>query len=278
MKRISSFLLKHVKASKLKNKELIFFQNSIKKRRKNQLKRPLSSFGKRLQTKKALEAIYGKLSIPQWKNIIAFCSRKNKPKITSFFLNLERRLDRVVCQARFASSPNMARQWVLHEKIFVNNQLVTYPGTILKNGDIISLRRPDMFSLMWSSLLENSKYRTDLKKKNFFGETFERTEASTYLKKNNLLDHLIKLNSFKLFTNIIFERSSSSLKRLFFLVLKNKNTVLDDFLKEAKIVKRKKVSHLETSYSTGSTIFLHAPAKIQLPIPIEAKRFILFLK
>nr|YP_665709.1 ribosomal protein S4 [Mesostigma viride]AAL36748.1 ribosomal protein S4 [Mesostigma viride] len=270
MKRISSFLLKHVKASKLKNKELIFFQNSIKKRRKNQLKRPLSSFGKRLQTKKALEAIYGKLSIPQWKNII---SKKNKPKVTSFFLNLERRLDRVICQARFASSSNMARQWILHEKIFVNNQLVTYPGTILKNGDIISLS-PDMFSLMWSSLLENSKYRTDFKKKNFF----EESEASTYLKKNNLLDHLIKLNSFKLFTNIIFERSSSSLKRLFFLLLKNKNTVLDDFLREAKIVKRKKVSHLETSYITGSTIFLHAPAKIQLPLPIEAKRFILFYK
>ena len=59
--------------------------------------------------------------------------------ISNFFAALETRLDTTLYRVQFVPTLQAARQLISHEKVCVNNVVLTKPGYILQPGDVISV-------------------------------------------------------------------------------------------------------------------------------------------
>ena len=99
-----------------------------------------SDFKKQLKERKKLALIYGHLSKKYIKKVLKQAAKLNGKKHDNFFFLLEARLDVVLFRACFFSSIKSARQWINHNKILVNNQLINTSSYKLKPGDIISIK------------------------------------------------------------------------------------------------------------------------------------------
>jgi len=99
-----------------------------KNKRKN-----ISEYKSQLQEKQKIEITYG-LSGKQMSSLF-------KSGLTSqeIFENLEKRLDNVVFRLGFALSRRMARQFISHRHILVNNLKVKTPSYKVRKGDIVSV-------------------------------------------------------------------------------------------------------------------------------------------
>lgn len=90
-----------------------------------------------------IRLLYGGMSKKKFKRSLFFL--KSKWRAVKDDLNLsfirffERRLDNILVRARFFKSVRTARQWVMHKKIKVNNQIIHAPDYLLSSGDLVTL-------------------------------------------------------------------------------------------------------------------------------------------
>ncbi len=151
-----------------------------------------SDFKNQLKERKKLALIYGQLSKKYIKKTLNQASKLNGKKYDNFFCLLESRLDVVLFKASFFSSIKTARQYINHNKILVNNQIINICSYKLKAGDIISVK-PKHKILLYNQI-------TFLLKKNLF-------KQKTIIFKQFLISKLILKNlktTFKSLSDIKF--------------------------------------------------------------------------
>lgn len=139
---------------------------------------PTSEFGKQLAEKYKLEAVY-QIDERDLKHIVKVDPinlAKKKVEIADFIVNnLESRLDNVVFRLGFANSRIVARQYVSHGHIRVNNRRVDIPSFKVKPQDIISIRPSSMKKESFNNLASRlEKYAPpawlELNKENLSGK------------------------------------------------------------------------------------------------------------
>lgn len=116
-------------------KKKLKYKKEIKPEKRNKF------FQKRLFEKQKLKNFYGCISEYQLKNLF-YKLKKKKNQINlfeKFILSLESRLDITVVRLNLAKTILQAKQLINHKKIKVNDQIITKPNFILKQGDVIYL-------------------------------------------------------------------------------------------------------------------------------------------
>lgn len=104
-----------------------------KKRRKR-----LSEYGAQMQEKQKAKMTYGILE-KQFKNLVKKVQQKKGDTQEAILGLLETRLDNLVYRLHFAKTRNMARQFVSHGHVLVNEKKVNIPSFQVRVGDVISL-------------------------------------------------------------------------------------------------------------------------------------------
>ncbi len=100
-------------------------------------RRRLTSYGYQLREKQKVKALYGLLE-RQFRHYFKQAEKKGNPGENLLIL-LERRLDSVIYHLGFASSRAMARQFICHGYVIVNNRKVNIPSYSVKVDDEITL-------------------------------------------------------------------------------------------------------------------------------------------
>ena len=103
-------------------------------------------YGLRLREKQKVRKTYG-LSEKQFKRFFSMAEKKKGITGTNFLILLERRLDNMVYRLGFATSRKEARQLVSHNHIMVNGKRVNIPSYMIKEGDEVSVRNKELFSV-----------------------------------------------------------------------------------------------------------------------------------
>jgi len=111
-----------------------------------------SEYGLQLQEKQKARTMYGLLE-KQFKKLVDTVSTQKGDTGELLLGLLETRLDNVVYRVGLAKSRSMARQFVGHGHVLVNNKKMTIPSYAVKVGDTITvdasiLKNPDVVKLM----------------------------------------------------------------------------------------------------------------------------------
>jgi ribosomal protein S4 len=96
------------------------------------------NFRNTLNSAKKFNLFYGGMLKRKLKEKIT-ASYKNRNNKYEFLKYFESRLDIVLYRAKFVVSIVQARQLILHDKVFVNKNLVKSKSYVLKPGDLISI-------------------------------------------------------------------------------------------------------------------------------------------
>lgn len=118
----------------------------------------LSDYGLQLREKQKVKKIYGLLE----RQFRLYFQRSAKTKgVTGHILlaMLERRLDNVVFQLRFADSRPQARQLVRHGIVFVNDKKTDIPSYQVKVGDQIQIKAAEAALKRFKEIMDISKDR-----------------------------------------------------------------------------------------------------------------------
>jgi small subunit ribosomal protein S4 len=99
----------------------------------------IAGYGIQLREKQKVKRIYRVLE-NQFANYFGKAEKKKGITGETLLLNLEIRLDNVVCRLGFAPSRDQARQLVTHGHVLVRGKKVDIPSAQVKAGDVISLR------------------------------------------------------------------------------------------------------------------------------------------
>lgn len=99
----------------------------------------VKGYGLQLREKQKLKRIYGILE-EQFRKIFKKADSMKGITGENLLSLIERRLDNVVFRLGFASSRAQARQLVLHNHILINGKKRNIPSSLVREGDIISLR------------------------------------------------------------------------------------------------------------------------------------------
>lgn len=98
-------------------------------------------YGSLLINKQQLKHFYGNLKEKQFKKLFTVNFLKNKQYKEEAFLGaLEHRLDILLFRMRILPTIFSCKQYILHQGIYVNNQLITLPNYKVKIGDIVSIK------------------------------------------------------------------------------------------------------------------------------------------
>jgi small subunit ribosomal protein S4 len=102
-------------------------------------RRRQSEYGRQLREKQLVKRVYGVLEA-QFRN--TFEEAEQKQGITGEILLrlLERRLDNVITRMGLAWSRRQARQYINHEHVKVNGEIISVPSYRIEEGDEVSLR------------------------------------------------------------------------------------------------------------------------------------------
>ncbi|MDI6704032.1 MAG: 30S ribosomal protein S4 [bacterium] len=103
----------------------------------------LSDYGQQLREKQKAKYIYG-IYERQFRNYFRKAKRMKGITGENLLQFLERRLDNVIFKLGWTASRRLARQWVCHGHILVNNRKVDIPSYLVKPNDRISVRREKM--------------------------------------------------------------------------------------------------------------------------------------
>lgn len=101
-------------------------------------KRRPSEFGQQLREKQKAKVMYGVFE-KQFKKLVERASKQQGDTEELLLSLLERRLDNVVYRLSFAKSRMMARQFVTHGHVLVNDKKMTIPSYSVQEGDIITI-------------------------------------------------------------------------------------------------------------------------------------------
>nr|YP_010041728.1 ribosomal protein S4 [Cyanophora sudae]QPB15045.1 ribosomal protein S4 [Cyanophora sudae] len=158
----------------LNNTEFLIFKEKIKwklKKRKKKLHRSRNIwFNLKLYTKKIFKNYYPNMTKMQFKKYIGMSNShylkgvKTKENYIKLYHILERRLDIVLVRTNLVKTPNAARQLISHKNVFVDNELVTTPGYLLSNGQVICIKRINTQFL---------KIKTNIKTNEYIFKTFD---------------------------------------------------------------------------------------------------------
>lgn len=118
-----------------------------------------SRYGRQLREKQKLKRFYGVWE-KQFKQYFAEAERIKGNTGENMLILFERRLDNVLCLLGFATSRSEARQIATHGHILVNGKKVNIPSSLIKQGDIISVRKRPNSEKLIAGRLEMTKSRT----------------------------------------------------------------------------------------------------------------------
>lgn len=112
----------------------------------------LSEFGQQLREKQKAKIMYGLLE-KQFKKLVDTVSTQKGDTEELLLSLLERRLDNIVYRLGFAKSRTMARQFVSHGHVLVNNKKMTIPSYQVQKDEVVSLddkiqKNPDVALLL----------------------------------------------------------------------------------------------------------------------------------
>ncbi len=102
-------------------------------------RRRMSEFGNQLQEKQKIKFSYS-LSDKQLKRAFRDAAETGNSSIEAITETLENRLDNVVMRLGFAESRSIARQFVNHGHILVNNRKAKTQSYRLRIGDIVTIK------------------------------------------------------------------------------------------------------------------------------------------
>jgi small subunit ribosomal protein S4 len=118
--------------------------NCIIDRRKSSIRqKKLSDYGKHLREKQILRDSY-LMSEAQFRRYFSIASKAKGRTGETMLKLIELRLDNIVRRIGYASSIRTARQMVSHGHIKVNGRVIKVPSYIVKEGDEISLKKPEI--------------------------------------------------------------------------------------------------------------------------------------
>ncbi|HUF09070.1 MAG TPA: 30S ribosomal protein S4 [Rhodothermales bacterium] len=98
-----------------------------------------SEYAVQLKEKQKAKYTYGILERP-FRNLFEKAASKKGVTGENLLRYLESRLDNTVFRMGFGSTRRQARQLVTHRHITVNDQVVSFPGYQLRDGDIVAVR------------------------------------------------------------------------------------------------------------------------------------------
>jgi small subunit ribosomal protein S4 len=98
-----------------------------------------SEYAVQLKEKQKAKYTYGILERP-FRNLFEKAASKKGVTGENLLRYLESRLDNTVFRMGFGSTRRQARQLVTHRHITVNDQVVSFPGFQLRDGDIVAVR------------------------------------------------------------------------------------------------------------------------------------------
>lgn len=98
-----------------------------------------SEYAVQLKEKQKAKYTYGVLERP-FRNLFKKAASKKGVTGENLLRFLESRLDNTVFRMGFGSTRRQARQLVTHRHIMVNDQVVSFPGFQLRDGDIVAVR------------------------------------------------------------------------------------------------------------------------------------------
>lgn len=119
--------------------------------RNQDMKRKKSQAFYQVRAKKLMALLYGKLHTSYLVSLFKKSTAQKGKTISNFFAALETRLDTTLYRVQFTPTLQAARQLISHQKVCVNNVVLTKPGYILQPGDVISLA-PDAIAHVGQSM------------------------------------------------------------------------------------------------------------------------------
>lgn len=114
----------------------------------------LTEYGSQLREKQKAKNIYGVLE-RQFRNYVKKAMRQEGDSGENLLRLLELRLDNVVYRLGLAKSRSVARQFVSHNHILVNNKKVNIPSTQLRIGDTVAIKEKS--KKLFSDIAKNTK-------------------------------------------------------------------------------------------------------------------------
>jgi len=106
---------------------------------KGRRRKTLTSYGKQLSEKQKVKLSYG-IREKQFQRYFKMASKKKVSTSDALAQLVENRFDNTVFRLGFAVSRTMARHLTTHGHFFLNGKRHDIPSTILKKGDVISIR------------------------------------------------------------------------------------------------------------------------------------------
>ena len=120
------------------------YKKSTRQAKGQDMKRKKSQFFHHIRARKLMALLYGKLHTSYLLTLFKKSTLRKGKTISNFFAALETRLDTTLYRVQFAPTLQAARQLITHQKICVNNVILTKPGHILQPGDVISVAPNDV--------------------------------------------------------------------------------------------------------------------------------------
>tara|TARA_B100001989_G_scaffold250218_1_gene226918 strand:+ start:1232 stop:1849 length:618 start_codon:yes stop_codon:yes gene_type:complete len=99
-----------------------------------------TDFGLQLMAKQKLKGYYGSIGEKQFRRYFKEADRLKGDTGQNLIGLLERRLDAVIYRACFVPTVFAARQFVNHQHVTVNGQIVNIPSYQVKEGDVIEIK------------------------------------------------------------------------------------------------------------------------------------------
>ena len=100
-----------------------------------------SDFGTQLMAKQKLKGYYGNISEKQFRKYYAEATRRKGDTSENLVGILECRLDAVVYRMKFVPTVFASRQFINHGHVMVNGQRVNVPSYMVKEGDVVEVRK-----------------------------------------------------------------------------------------------------------------------------------------
>lgn len=136
-------------------------------------KRKMSEYGLQLREKQRLKRIYGLLE-RQFQRYMKLAQKSRGNTEETLIQLLETRLDNLIYRLGFAKSRTMARQFVSHRHVLLNNKRVNIPSINVREGDNMGLS---------AKILENPDVKQLLELKPTIPDYLEREGAVGRLKR-----------------------------------------------------------------------------------------------
>jgi len=115
-----------------------------------------TDYGKQLREKQKAKRMYG-LTEKQFSNWFWIVAKKRGNTAEQFIKRLESRFDNAVFRAGFAKTRAEARQRVGHAQFDVNGKSVNIPSYLLREGDVVTVRKNKQQKGPWRGLVEAMK-------------------------------------------------------------------------------------------------------------------------